>query len=350
MNKQYGGKISEEEKELFSKSKNWDGKKFLNLEETSMSVRLTTIPKLLYRQLFKTEEKRPKENLPIIPFEGDKFLAASEKTKFIWYGHSVLMLRMSGKTIIIDPMFGSNAAPIAPFSINRFSDSTLKIIDDLPKIDAVFISHDHYDHLDLESIEKLIPKTKHFYTALGDARHLISWGVDRSKITEFSWWESQDLEDIKITFTPSRHFSGRGIFDRFTSLWGGWVFNNGKENIYFSGDGGYGKHFKEVGDRLGPFDIGFMECGQYNESWHLIHMYPEETVLAAKDSGVGIAVPVHWGGFPLSLHKWKDPIERFVTATEKEGVNYFTPQLGEIFSIDSHGIKSKSAKWWEKFK
>lgn len=347
MIKQFGSKISEEDKKRFAQSGNWDGKKFINLEKTGMSVKLSTIPKLLYRQIFKTAGKRPETFLPILPFDKEKFLSPSDKTKFIWYGHSVLLLRMSEKNILIDPMFGSNAAPIAPFSINRFSKDTLQIIDDLPEIDAVFISHDHYDHLDLGSFEKLIPKTKHFYTALGDARDLVGWGVEPKKITEFDWWDTQDFDEIKITFTPSRHFSGRGFGDRFKSLWGGWVLNNGKENIYFSGDGGYGKHFKEVGERLGPFGIGFMECGQYNENWHLIHMYPEGTVQASKDAKVKVAVPIHWGGFPLSLHKWKEPAERFTAGAEKEKINYSTPQLGEIFSIDS---QNKTTKWWEKFK
>jgi L-ascorbate metabolism protein UlaG (beta-lactamase superfamily) len=215
----------------------------------------------------------------------------------------------------------------------------------LPEIDLVMLSHDHYDHLDFKSILKLKNKTRHFYVALGVSRHLESWGIDKNKITEFDWWDEHTFEDIGITFTPSRHFSGRKISDRFKSLWGGWVLNSGKEKIYFSGDSGYAELFKEVGKRLGPFNIGFIECGQYNENWHNIHMFPEESVRSAIDARVNISVPVHWGAFSLSLHSWTEPAERFSNYAEKIGHKTIFPAIGKVFTASD----SLQEKWWRYF-
>ncbi len=242
-------------------------------------------------------------------------------------------------------MLGPDAAPIAPFKSKRFTENTLALIHDLPEIDLLLLSHDHYDHLDLASMKKLIPKTKEYFVAFGCGRHLESWGVDSSIIKEFDWWDHSSFEGIEITFTPSRHFSGRGLQDRAKSLWGGWAFKTHKENIYFSGDGGYGNHFKEVGERLGPFDFGFMESGQYNKLWHLIHLYPEEAIQAAIDARVKKVKPVHWAGFALAQHTWTDPIERFIEAADKADIDHISPSPGEIFQCDSH----ISEKWWQKY-
>jgi L-ascorbate metabolism protein UlaG (beta-lactamase superfamily) len=306
-----------------------------------MEFNLSKLPKLLYKQICEGNGRYPAKPLPIASFN-KHFLEPSDETKFIWYGHSVILMRINNKTLLIDPMFGPDATPTAPFKINRFSANALDIIEKLPIVDLVLLTHDHYDHLDLSSIRKLKSRTQQFFVALGVARHLTNWGVDEAKITEFDWWDNKSLEDISITFTPSRHFSGRGFSDRFKGLWGGWVFKTNKENIYFSGDGGYGKHFKEVGNRLGPFDFGMMECGQYNENWHLIHMFPEEAVQAAIDAQVKKSMAVHWGGFALAQHHWKDPIQRFTQEANQKNVEFASPRLGEMFSIP----QSKNGEWW----
>jgi len=347
MNKQFGAKITKELEQRYARSANWDGKKFVNLEETTMDVSFLTLPNILYKQFCQREGRSPKQDLPIMPFNEAAFLAPSDKIKFIWYGHSVLLMRVNNKTLLIDPMLGSNAAPVAPFAIKRFSANTLDIIDSLPEIDLVLLTHDHYDHLDYDSIQKLIPKVKQFYVALGTARHLIKWGVAADSIQEFDWWDEHIFNDTQITFTPSRHFSGRGLTDRAKSLWGGWVFKTRTENIYFSGDGGYGKHFVMVGEKLGPFDFGFMECGQYNEYWHQIHMYPGEAVQAAIDAKVKHIMPVHWAGFALSLHPWVEPVNRFVAAAKEKQIPFKVPQLGELFTIDP---ATQQKIWWQEHK
>lgn len=343
MRKQFGGRATKKEIAKYSQSKNWDGKKFINLETTKMEISFQNLPKLLYKQFCEKEGREPITKLPILPFEKHKFLSHSDKMKFIWYGHSVVLMRMNGKTLLIDPMLGPNAAPIAPFAVKRFSDNTLDLIDDLPEIDLLLLTHDHYDHLDFDSIQKLKSKVKKYFVALGVARHLIKWGIEENKITEFDWWDQQLFEGINITFSPTRHFSGRGLTDRAKSIWGGWAFKNDKENIWFSGDGGYGKHFIEIGEKLGPFDFAFMECGQYNENWHQIHMYPEESVQASIDAKAKRIMPVHWGGFSLSQHSWTEPVERFAADCSTKHIEYIVPQLGQIISSET---SYQNKRWW----
>lgn len=343
MTKQFGGKLTKKLQTDYQQSPNWQDGKFMNLEETSMDVNLLSMPKLLYKQIFESADRAPKQPIPIQVFNKEEFLAPSENVKFIWYGHSVVLMRTNNKTLLIDPMLGPDAAPIAPFRSKRFSENTLGLIDQFPEIDLLLLSHDHYDHLDLASMKKLMPKVKNYYVALGCGRHLERWGIDRAAITEFDWWDQSSFEGIDITFTPSRHFSGRGLRDRFKSLWGGWGFITDKERVYFSGDGGYGEHFKEVGKRLGPFDFGFMECGQYNKLWHQIHMYPEEAIQAAKDAGVKKVMAVHWAGFALAQHTWQEPIERFVKSARDTQTPFMTPKPGELFTIEN----GNTTHWWK---
>jgi len=342
---QFGGKATPRYLAQYEKSPNWREGKFQNLEETTMNIQFKDVPDLLYKQVFDKENRAPKEPIPIIPFDHNLFTESSEHAKLIWYGHSVVFMHILGKNLLIDPMLGENASPIAPFATKRFSEGSLQLIDDFPAIDLILLTHDHYDHLDLASISKLKSKTKHFFVAIGVKRHLIAWGIAPEKITEFDWWQSHNFEGIQITFTPTRHFSGRGLSDRAKSFWGGWVFKTATENIYFSGDGGYGKHFQEVGEKLGPFDLGIMECGQYNERWHLIHLFPEESIQAAKDAGVKKVMPVHWAGFALALHNWVDPAKRFVSEATKKQIPFITPKLGEVFTSKSNS----DALWWEKY-
>lgn len=345
MRKQFGAKPNKEELDRYATSKNWDGEKFVNFEKTGINISFQDIPKLLYKQFLDKKEREPKADISILSVNFKEFLKPSREAKFIWYGHSVLLMRIQETTILIDPMLGQNAAPISPFSVNRFSENTLELIDQFPEIDLALISHDHYDHLDLKSIKKLQGKVKKFGVALGVKRHLTKWGVEESIITEFDWWDDISINDIKITFTPSRHFSGRGLKDRAKSLWGGWVFKTSEENIWFSGDGGYGEHFKEIGEKMGPFDLGFIECGQYNEKWHQIHMFPKECIKASKEAGAKKVMPVHWGAFALAHHPWKEPVEKFLEVAEKENLEVLKPEPGEIFKIRDKFLYS----WWEKY-
>jgi len=346
MGKQFGGKAGQIELDKYARSKHWNGEVFVNLEETKMDMPFSAIPRLLYNQLFKRKGREPKQKIPVIPFNKTQFLAESDTAKFIWYGHSALLLRINNKTILIDPMLGPDAAPIAPFKLKRYNDVSLDLINDLPEIDLMILSHDHYDHIDLKSIELLKPKVNKYYVALGVERHLTSWGIESENITEFDWWETKSFEKIEITFTPTRHFSGRGIKDRNKGLWGGWVFKTTEESIWFSGDGGYGEHFKEIGEKLGPFDLAFMECGQYNKLWRPIHLYPDQSVQAGIDANAKKIMPVHWGSFTLSDHYWTEPAEQFVTECKSKEIPYITPRIGEL--VTSFG-NYKNQDWWASY-
>ena len=340
----FGGKVSKKDLAKYKNSKNWKNNKFQNLEHTTMDFSWRTFPSFLKAQMQNRASRKPKSPIPIQSFNTSNFLANAHEPKFIWFGHSVLLIQIEGKSILIVPMFGSNAAPIGPFQIKRFSEKTIQIIDELPPIDAILFTHDHYDHLGFESISKLKNKTNHFFVALGVARHLTSWGIAEHKITELDWHQTAQLDTINLTFTPSRHFTGRGLTDRAKSLWGGWVLKTNDVAICVTGDGGYGNHFKEIGEKYGPFDIAFVECGQYNANWRQIHMHPEDSVQAALDLNANIAVPIHWAGFTLALHHWKEPVYRFTTEAKKKNLNFLTPLLGEIVSLKE---KYENAFWYE---
>ncbi len=344
MIRQFGGSITKKHKEQYKRSKQWNGKIFENQEVTTMDVNLKSLPGLIQENFKGRKDRDPKQEIPVTPF-GRQSFDRDGKTKFVWYGHSAVLLQMANLTILIDPMLGPDASPIGPVRTRRFSSNTLELIDEFPPIDFVLLTHDHYDHLDLASIEKLQGKVDQWLVCLGVGRHLEKWGIASEKIREFDWWDKYECGEITITSTPSRHFSGRGLKDRAKSLWCGWVLRSNHENIYWSGDGGYGSHFKEIGDQLGPFDFGFMECGQYYKAWHKIHMYPEEAVLAALEAQAKKAMAVHWGGFTLSLHHWKDPIERFVREAQSTGLAIVTPEIGKVCGLDEE-IKTR---WWEDF-
>lgn len=338
---QFGGKITKTQLKKYQQSPNWKKGRFRNRSYTKMMhTKPQDIFKLLKQQLFDTEFRMPKLPIDIEPFEGADFDAVQDTPRFAWFGHSVALLKINGKNLLIDPMFGSDTSPIGPVRTKRFSENTLDIIDRLPPIDAILFTHDHYDHLDYDSMKKLRNKVSTYFTSLGVARHLEHWGIPAEQITEFDWWDSLTFEGVKITFTPSRHFSGRGLTDRFKCLWGGWVFQTPEHQIYWSGDGGYDTHFQEVSEKFGAFDWAFMECGQYNKNWYQTHMNPEESIQAALDTKAKIAIPYHWAGFALALHTWKDPVERFVAEAERKNQIVCTPNIGEIITLGTESINN----------
>jgi len=271
---------------------------------------------------------------PIPTIQTDLLALTDEKPTIVWFGHSSYLIKTKGRTILVDPVFSGHASPVAVGG-TAFKGSDAYGIKDMPDIDICIITHDHYDHLDYRTIKELYPKVKHFYTALGVGAHLEGWGVDSSKIVELDWWESHtSAENIEITATPARHFSGRG-FTRGKTLWASYVVNVNGYKIYVGGDSGYDTHFKRIGEKFGQFDIVMLECGQYGKDWPLIHMTPEETAQAAKDLNTKMLLPVHWAKFALALHSWNSPINRLVKATNENGVKITTPLIGEPIVLDS---------------
>lgn len=336
---QFGQRPKGDDLKRISKSEHFNDGKFINLIPTAMGSfgeMMRTIPKFINGKYLKP--KSPIET----EFTNPDSLSDSLAT-VTWYGHSAFKIEWQGKTILIDPMLGPVASPVS-FGSKRYKYTSPIDLEAFEHIDAIIISHDHYDHLDYHSIMKLKDRTDHFYAPLGVGSHLKFWGIAPEKITELDWWQKAQLDDIQLIATPSRHFSGRGIADRNSTQWASWVLLGEKQKIYFSGDGGYGPHFKEIGEKYGPFDLAMMECGQYNTAWHDIHMMPEESVQAGIDVGGKILMPIHWGAFNLAIHTWVDPIERFTkTAREKE-VSMIHPQIGQNFLI---GEAFKPIEWWK---
>jgi len=284
----------------------------------------------------------PKDKLPV---EVSSFLDNPSMDDFTvtWYGHSTLIIQMSGLNIAIDPVFSKMASPVPFVGCHRYSPIEERI-EDLPDIDICLISHDHYDHLDYSTIKKIDSKVKLYLVPLGVENHLQNWGIDKEKISNLAWWKSKKKDGLTIVCTPARHFSGRRIIDSNDSLWCSWVLMNDKLKVFESGDTGYGSHFKRIREKYGDFDFCMMDCAQYSGSWHDVHMFPEEAVQAAMDMGTTKIMPIHWGAFKLSDHSWDDPAERMVTEGEKNGLTVLTPKLGETMVWGE-----ETSRWWRDF-
>jgi L-ascorbate metabolism protein UlaG (beta-lactamase superfamily) len=341
---QFGGVPKGVRLEKMIQSKHFENGRFINLITTEMDMSLSKIPGLMYEFMFNGNGRTPAKPLPV-RFDASRSEYPDSAAKITWYGHSALLLEIDNKKILLDPMLGKAASPVA-FMTNRFAYEQPIDLEAIPKIDAVIYSHDHYDHLDYSSVNALKEKTEHFYTPLGVGAHLESWGVPADKITELDWWESADVGNTKLIAAPARHFSGRGLTDRNKTQWASWIIDGENEKIYFSGDSGYGPHFKEIGERFGPFDFAMMECGQYNERWEAIHMMPEQTIQASIDIKSKKMMPIHWSAFNLSLHNWTEPVERALKAAREKNVNMITPQIGLRFCPQT---SKEQLHWWRDF-
>ncbi len=262
----------------------------------------------------------------------------------VWFGHSSYFIQVDGKKILVDPVFSGNASPLS-FTTKSFKGSDVYTVADFPKIDFLFISHDHWDHLDYKTILQLKPTVGKIITSLGVGAHLASWGFDKNKIIEMDWNEEAVLGDgFIVNSVTARHFSGRS-FKRNQTIWSSFVLKTPRKKIFIGGDSGYDRHFKEIGNQFGPFDLAILENGQYNLSWKYIHMLPEETVQAAIDLRAKKLLPVHWAKFNLSLHAWNEPILRIMKEAEKKNMNLLHPMIGETVHLD---IEQKFENWWER--
>lgn len=340
---QFGAAKKDIQSNVVLNSPNFYNGIFKNQQETEV---MTEFKVSTFFDFFTDGDKVPETPPPVVKVNAKEInTLADSLTRITWFGHSTVLIETSGKTIFIDPMLGQVPAPISWAGSARFNPSLPIDIDSLPFIDIVLISHDHYDHLDYGSILKLKEKVGIFLTPLGVGAHLISWGVDKDKVIEMDWWDVQKLEGFTFVSSPARHFSGRGLFDRNCTQWCSWIIQTNHTNIFFSGDGGYGDHFKEIGDKYGPFDFTMLECGQYNKQWAQIHMLPEELPKAQKDLKGKSFMPIHWGAFKLALHSWTDPIDRLIQNPEVHDLKMITPQIGESFII---GKDYPHSQWWKK--
>lgn len=340
---QFGGEATPEQLQAYAKTGQFEDGVFKNIQPTSMDMSAGKMFGVMVDFINGVPNSRPDFNIPLEKIDSLTIVKNISRTKLIWFGHSAFLLQIDGKNILLDPMLGEVPAPHPWLGGKRFSKELPIEIEELPAIDAIIISHDHYDHLDYESIQKLKAKTKQFYVPLGVGAHFLAWGIPAEQIHELGWWDEIEHENLKIAFAPARHFSGRG-FSRNTTLWGSWIIKGSIDNIYFSGDGGYGPHFKEIGEKYGPFDFAMLECGQYNENWAQIHMMPEETAQAAVDLQAKLMMPIHWGAFSLALHSWTDPIERVTKKAAELNMPLITPKIGQPVYLYMPALALE--EWW----
>jgi len=334
------GALPEEGK--YSSSPNYKDGEFRNLEQTSMMTDSTSMFSAVLKFLNKPENTEPPKPLPSIKTNLKNL--NYDAPAMVWFGHSSYLISYKGVNILVDPVFSGRVSPV-PVAGKAFDGTNEYQAEDMPDIDVLIITHDHYDHLDMETIEKLHPRVKMIYTSLGVAPHLLKWGVPAEKITEMDWNDSKNISDsIKLTALTSRHFSGRQ-FTRNQSLWSSFALEFFGYKFYIGGDSGYGKHFKEVISQHGPFDIAMIEIAQYGDGWPYIHMTPEQAHKSAIEINAKVLLPVHWGKFALAFHPWDEPIKRLLTANESNALNITTPEIGEVIVLNKELPKSK---WWEK--
>jgi L-ascorbate metabolism protein UlaG (beta-lactamase superfamily) len=326
--------------EKIKKSPNFRDGIFHNLVQTTVEAKNSSYWKMLKDYYNRPKSTVPSKDIPSIKIDLKNI--ATEKPTIIWFGHSSYLIKIKDMNILVDPVFSGHSSPFS-FIVKAFEGSNQYSIDDFPDLDMVIISHDHYDHLDYKSILALKNKTKKFYMPLGVGAHFEDWGISESQILELDWWEDNQISNsIKITATPARHFSGR-LFSQFKTLWASYVLEIEGFKIFIGGDSGYDDTFKKINQKFGVIDIAMLECGQYNEQWPTIHMFPEETVKAALDLKTKVLFPVHWGKFELAFHPWNDSIRRASLAA-KDKQKLTTPIIGELIILDS---VYPDKKWWD---
>ncbi|MEA4918960.1 MAG: MBL fold metallo-hydrolase [Proteiniphilum sp.] len=325
-------------------SPNYKDGEFRNLSHTPSLTGGQSMVKTFYNFLFKKAPRtRPMDEIPSV--KTDLKALPSDENILVWFGHSSYYMQVDGIRFLIDPVFSGNASPI-PNTNKSFKGTDVYSADNMPEIDYLLISHDHYDHLDYPTIKKLKPKIKHVICGLGVGAHFERWKFDPTIITEKDWNESMPLSGNMTLYTvPARHFSGRS-FKRNKSLWLAYILRTEKQQLFLGGDGGYDTHFAEIGEKFGGFDLAILENGQYNQAWHAIHLMPEEGLQVAKELKAKRLFPVHSSKFKLAHHPWDEPLRR-ITELNEEGdqLPLVTPKIGEVVYLND--TTQVFSKWWE---
>jgi L-ascorbate metabolism protein UlaG (beta-lactamase superfamily) len=320
-------------------------RKFFNIEPTEVMRKDASYIGLIRQQFSKPDDVSPKN--PVASIKTDlRALAqnSGDTPEVVWFGHSAYLIAQKGKTMLVDPVF-ENASPVS-FIGKPFAGSGIYHAEDMPDIDLLIITHDHYDHLEYKTLMRLKGKIKSIVCPAGVDSHLTYWGFDAHIISSLEWNEETALPimgaNVKVTALPARHFSGRGI-TRNKTLWNSYALQLEGFKIFIGGDSGYGEHFKTIGEQHGPFDIAFIECGQYGKDWPNIHMLPEETARVALEIKAKILFPVHWAKFVLALHPWNEPIKRLLKAAEQMPYIVVSPKIGEPYTFGKDFIQQE---WW----
>ncbi|HKX86011.1 MAG TPA: MBL fold metallo-hydrolase [Flavobacterium sp.] len=343
MKKSKFGKLpSGDRLEICKKSPNFKEGKFQNFSLTPELAEGYTMLGLTYNQFFKKAPRRSPVD-PIPSIKTDLHQLPIDQDVLIWFGHSSYFIQIEGKRILVDPVFSGNASPV-PATNKSFKGTDIYTVADLPDIDYLFISHDHYDHLDYKTIKKLKSKVHTIICGLGVGSHFEYWGYDKNRIIEKDWHDTVQLDNgFTVYFTPARHFSGRGL-TRNTTLWCSFLLQTPSIKIYIGGDSGYDTHYKQIGEQFGPIDLAILDNGQYDAAWPLIHMHPEEVLQATLDLKAKRLLPVHSSKFVMANHPWDEPLKKITELNKKTNIPLVTPLIGAPVNLkDSH---QEFTQWW----
>lgn len=338
----FGQSPTEARLDRIKKSPHFRDGKFQNLHHTPELTEGYTMVGVTWDFLFnKAPRRRPVDTIPSIVTDIRNIPA--DKDVLIWFGHSSYYIQLDGKRILVDPVFSGNASPI-PGTNTSFEGTDKYTVDDLPDIDYLIISHDHYDHVDYETLSKLRDKTRHVICGLGVGSHFDHWGYKQEIVHEHDWNETVQLDSgFTIYTTPARHFSGRG-FTRNNTLWMSYVLQTPSMKIYIGGDSGYDTHYAEIGEKFGPIDIAVVENGQYDLKWKYIHNLPEEVLQATVDLKAKRLFPVHSSKFLMANHPWDEPLARVSELNKNYNIPLITPIIGEIVYLKDSTQEFSS--WW----
>ncbi|MEO6151416.1 MAG: MBL fold metallo-hydrolase [Mucilaginibacter sp.] len=322
-----------------------DGKKYLNTIPTNEASLDKMLP-ILKQYIQNKAENTPKKKLG--PFKTDTTVYQTPPAgglRITWVGHSSLLIEVDGKRILTDPVWSDRVSFSQVIGPKRFFKPPIALTD-LPPLDAIIQSHDHYDHLDEATVKYFAGKNIPFYCSEGVGQHLEKWGVKPNLITELNWGDSAPIGgDIKITATPARHFSGRGLFNRNQTLWSSWVIKGPQHNIFFGADSGTTPDFKAIGDAYGPFDLTMLEVGAYGQYWPDIHMGPDNATNAHLALKGKLMMPIHWGTFNLAPHAWFEPAERLLGLAKDKGIDLFMPRPGTPTVVNG----TYNSLWWRQY-
>lgn len=331
--------------ERIKKSPNYKNGSFNNKSFTPQLAENVSMSKLMWKFLFgKKVRVKPSQKFNLT--KTDLKNLDPDENIYVWMGHSSYFLQIDGKKILVDPVFSGSASPIAT-TTRSFAGTDIYSTEDIPQLDYLIISHDHWDHLDFKTVKKLKPKVKKVITGLGTGEHLEYWNYDPEKIIELDWGENFDLGNgFKIYCETARHFSGR-TFTRNKAIWASFVLKTPKRKIYIGGDSGFDVHFEEIGKKYGGFDLAILENGQYNDDWKYIHMLPEEFLVAAKNLNSKRIIAVHNSKFALAFHSWDQPLKEITKLNDIKNQRLITPKIGE--KVNWENDEKIYEKWWEQY-